>query len=209
MKRYAAIVLAVALAVQVGWDLLDLLLLHREPGPDPLGTVIVIVFAVFALTRSHPRWRWLTVVVRVLMAADFLLAVADRFGIFGPAGTPGTSWGDFPHFIAYTRTMTTFLPAGLAPTLAVLATVAEITLGLALLLGVRLRLAAIGSAILLGIYAICMSITLPPAQQFHYTVFVLAAGMLTLATVDNAPLTLDALRGARRFSAAHVRVQLR
>jgi hypothetical protein len=41
-----------------------------------------------------------------------------------------------------------------------------------------------------------MTITLPPAQQFHYSVFVLAAGMLTLATMDGTPLTMD--RGARR-----------
>jgi uncharacterized membrane protein YphA (DoxX/SURF4 family) len=97
--------------------------------------------------------------------------------------------------------MTTFLPAGLAPTLAVLATVAEITLGVALLLGVRLRLAALGSAALLSVYAIAMNITLPAAQQFHYTVFVLAAGMLTLATVDRTPLTVPPCH--QRIAAPH------
>ena len=198
MKPYAVVVLAVALVVQVGWDLLDVTSLHRAPGPDPLGTVIVVVCAVFAVAHRNPRWRWLTVVLRILMAAEFLLAVADRFGILGPAGSPGTSWGDFTHFVAYTRSMTTFLPAGLAPTLAVLATVAEITLGVALLLGVRLRFAALGSAALLAVYAIAMTVTLPAAQQFHYTVFVLAAGMLTLATADRTPFTLDAVRSGRR-----------
>ncbi|HEY3609791.1 MAG TPA: DoxX family membrane protein [Pseudonocardiaceae bacterium] len=197
MKRYAVVVLVLALAEQVVWDLLDVVSLHRAPGPDAIGLFIVVVSAVFAVTHRNPRWRWLTVVVRLVMATEFLLAVADRFGILGPAGSPGTSWGDFTHFVAYTRTMTTFLPAGLAPTLAVLATVAEITLGSALLLGVRLRLAALGSAVLLGTYALCMTATLPLAQQFHYTVFVLAAGMLTLATVDRTPLTLDTLRHNR------------
>jgi hypothetical protein len=128
MKRYATVILAFTLTVQVIWDILDVFTLHSAPGPDPLGIVIVIVFAVFAVTNRNPRRRWLAVVVRVMMAAEFLLAVADRFGILGPPGSSGTSWGDFPHFIAYTRTMTTFLPAGLAPILAVLATVAEITL---------------------------------------------------------------------------------
>ncbi len=114
-------------------------------------------------------------------------------------GSLVTSWGDFAHFVAYTRTMTTFLPAGLAAPLAVLATVAEITLGVALLLGMRLRLAALGSAVLLAIYAVCMTITLPLAQQFHYTVFVLATCMLTLATLDGTPLTLDTPRHSRHL----------
>ena len=203
MKRYAVVVLALALVVQVVWDLLDNLSLHLEPGPDAIGIIIVVVGAAFAVTCRNPRWRWLTVVVRVVMATEFLLAVADRFGIFGPAGSPGTSWGDFTHFVAYTRTMTTFLPAGLASPLAVLATVAEIALGVALLLGVRLRLAALGSAILLAVYAVCMIITLPVAEQFHYTVFVLAACMLTLATLDRTPLTLDAPIRSRRLASIH------
>jgi len=67
----------------VSWDLLDAISLHRAPGPDPLGTVIVVVCAVFAVAHCNPRWRWLTVVVRILMATEFLLAVADRFGILG------------------------------------------------------------------------------------------------------------------------------
>ena len=203
MKRCAAVVLALALVAQVVWDLLDVVSLHRDPGPDAIGIVILVVSAAFAVTCRNPRWRWLTVVVRLVMATEFLLAVADRFGIFGPPGSAGTSWGDFAHFVAYTRTMTTFLPAGLASPLAVLATIAEITLGVALLLGLRLRLAALGSAALLGVYAVCMTITLPPEQQFHYTVFVLAASMLTLATVDGPPLTLDAPLRARRLASVH------
>ena len=203
MKRYAVVVLALALVAQVVWDLLDVVSLHRDPGPDAVGIVTVVVGAAFAVTCRNPRWRWLTVVVRLVMATEFLLAVADRFGILGPAGSAGTSWGDFTHFVAYTRTMTTFLPAGLASPLALLATIAEITLGVALLLGVRLRLAALGSAVLLGVYAVCMIITLPPEQQFHYTVFVLAASMLTLATVDGPPLTLDAPLRGRRLASVH------
>jgi uncharacterized membrane protein YphA (DoxX/SURF4 family) len=143
----------------------------------------------------HGRQRWLTVVVRVVMAAEFLLAVADRFGWLGPAGAPGVSWGDFGHFVAYTRSMSTFLPGGTASTLAVLATVAELALGLALLVGLRLRLAALASAALLTVYAVLMIVTLPAAEQFHYNVLVLAAAMLTLATADRLPLTVDGLAG--------------
>ncbi|HEX5402237.1 MAG TPA: DoxX family membrane protein [Pseudonocardiaceae bacterium] len=177
-----------ALAAQLLWVVLNATLLHREPGEDVLGVLVLAVCAVFAVL--HRKQRWLTVVVRVVMAVEFLLAVADRFGWLGPAGAPGVSWGDFQHFVAYTRSMSTFLPAGLAPTLAVLATVAELTLGVALLVGFRLRVAALGSAALLTVYAVMMLITLPAAEQFHYNVLVLAAAMCVLATADRLPLTV-------------------
>lgn len=113
--------------------------------------------------------------------------MGDRPVTIGHAS--GVSWGDFARFVDYTRSMTTFLPGSLAPTLAVLATVAEVTLGTALLLGIPLRLSALAAALLLGIYGTSMMILLPPAEQFHYNVFVLSAGMLAVATVHRSPLT--------------------
>lgn len=61
------------------------------------------------------------------------------------------------------------------------------------MLGLRLQLAALAAAILLGIYGASMTTSLPAAEQFHYSVFVLAASMLTLATLVRSPLTIDAL----------------
>ena len=91
----------------------------------------------------HPRAALERVVHRVAPPAlrwalglTLLSAVADRFGRWGVNGSPGVSWGDWPHFVAYTAKVNGFLPAALAPTLAVLATAAEILLGGALLLGV-------------------------------------------------------------------------
>ncbi len=37
------------------------------------------------------------------LAAGFLSAVADRFGLWGPTGTPGVAWGGFDPFLVYTR----------------------------------------------------------------------------------------------------------
>lgn len=111
--------------------------------------------------------------------------MGDRPVTIGHAS--GVSWGDFARFVDYTRSMTTFLPGSLAPTLAVLATVAEVTLGTALLLGIPLRLSALAAALLLGIYGTSMMILLPPAEQFHYNVFVLSAGML--ASRNRSPFT--------------------
>lgn len=192
MKRYAPAVLWLALAVQASWVILNTVALHRSPTLDVLGVVTLATFTAFAALHRHPRWRWLTVIVRTLMAADFLLAVGDRFGVLGPPGASGVSWGNFAHFVDYTRSTTTFLPGSLAPSLAVLATIAEITLGVALLVGVRLQLAALAAAFLLGSYGASMTISLPAAEQFHYNVFVLGAGMLTLATL-RSPFSLDAV----------------
>lgn len=185
MTRYATAVLWLALAVQAAWVVLNGLTLHRSPALDVLGVVILATFTAFAALHSHARWRRLAVVVRTLMAADFLLAVGDRFGVLGPPGAAGVSWGDFAHFVSYTRSIITFLPGDLAPAFAVIATIAETTLAAALLLGLRLQFAALGAGLLLIVYGTSMTLSLPAGEQFHYNVFVLAAGMLTLATLPH------------------------
>ena len=45
------------------------------------------------------------VAMRMALAAGFLSAVADRFGLWGPIGTPGVSWGGFAKFLDYTATL--------------------------------------------------------------------------------------------------------
>src|SRR4051812_50149845 len=53
------------------------------------------------------------VAMRMALAAGFLSAVADRFGLWGPIGTPGVSWGGFAKFLDYTGTLLPFLPTTL------------------------------------------------------------------------------------------------
>ena len=84
------------------------------------------------------------VFLRLALAAGFLSAVADRFGLWGPAGTPGVAWGGFDPFLAYTGKLLWYLPAGLVPAAGWAATVLEVTLAIGLLAGVRLR--AVGLA---------------------------------------------------------------
>jgi hypothetical protein len=71
-------------------------------------------------------------VLRWALALTILSAVADRFGIWGPPGSANVSWGDWAHFVAYTAKVNSFLPGAVAPALAVMATVAEVLLGVAL-----------------------------------------------------------------------------
>jgi uncharacterized membrane protein YphA (DoxX/SURF4 family) len=170
-----------ALCVQSIWFLTH--------GADLFGVSVLVVLGGFAALAG--RYPWTGVPVRILMAADFLLSVGDRFGVFGGPESPNVNWGDFAHFTTYTRQVVSFLPGGLAPTLAVLATIGEITFGLALLLGVQLRRTALGAGCLLACFGTSMTVSLPVAEQFHYCVFVLAVGVLGLSAGERHPLSLD------------------
>src|SRR4051812_49908354 len=65
------------------------------------------------------------VLLRLALAAGFLSAVADRFGLWGPAGTPGVGWGGVGPFLAYTGPLLWVLPARLGPAARWAATVLE------------------------------------------------------------------------------------
>jgi hypothetical protein len=56
-----------------------------------------------------------TVYLRVALGAAFLSTVADRFGLWGPFGTPNVAWGEFGRFVAYVGKLNWFVPEGLWP----------------------------------------------------------------------------------------------
>ena len=120
------------------------------------------------------------VFARLALSAGFLAAVADRFGFWGPHGSPNASWGDFAHFIGYTAQVNSFLPACWAPFLALAATVAELVLGLAVLFGIWLRVTAAASAILLLTFGAAMAVSFGIKQPLNYSVFSAAAAAFLL-----------------------------
>src|SRR5215475_15037309 len=85
--------------------------------------------------------------LRLALAAGFLSAVADRFGLWGPPGTPGVGWGEFTQFLAYTGQLLWFLPASLVPAAGWAATVLEFTLAVGLLVGIWLRAVALAAGL--------------------------------------------------------------
>ncbi len=131
MQRYAFAALWLALLGQALWMLGTAIVAHAPSDKALYDGVLVAVFAALAATGG--RVRWLAAALRMLVGLVLLGSVADRCGLFGPPGAPGVSWGDFAHFVAYTRVVNAFLPAGWAPALAALATAGEMTLGFALL----------------------------------------------------------------------------
>jgi uncharacterized membrane protein YphA (DoxX/SURF4 family) len=130
------------------------------------------------MKAARPRLERLgPVYARVAIGAAFLSAVAGRFGIWD--GEPGLS--RFPAFIQYTAEVNAFLPAATIPFLAWAATVAETSLGIALIAGVQVRLAALASAALLALFGTAMAISFGPKSPLDYSVFSASAGALLLA----------------------------
>lgn len=151
----------------------------RDDGIDFIKLVNVTGFALLALSAG--RSKIIVVLMRLVLAFTFLGSVADRFGLLGGPGTAGVSWGNFSHFIDYTRDVASFLPSSWAPALAVMATVAETTLGLGLVFGKWQRIAALGATGLLGVFGASMTISLGIASPFSYSVWLLASGALVLS----------------------------
>lgn len=121
--------------------------------------------------------------LRVALAAGFLSAVADRFGLWGTAGTPGVAWGSMPPFLVYTGTLLWYLPSNLVTAAGWAATVLEVVLAVGLLVGVRLRAVALASGVLLTTFAVVMTVALGPEPPLSYSVWSAAAGAFLLASL--------------------------
>ena len=132
-----------------------------------------------------PATTWASLFLRLSLAAGFLSAVADRFGLWGPAGTPGVAWGGFDPFVAYTGKLLWYLPARLVPSAGWAATVLEVVLAVGLLVGIRPRRVALASGLLLLVFAITMTVALGPEPPLSYSVWSAAGGAFLLATIPH------------------------
>jgi len=116
------------------------------------------------------------VVLRLALGITFLVSIADRFGWLGVYGSKNVSWGDWTHFVQYVAQLNSFVPKSLIPGLAVLETIIELGLGIALLLGIYQRVVAwssaallmftaLGAALLLGAVAVPHPARVPAATR--------------------------------------------
>lgn len=121
--------------------------------------------------------RWAIVYARLALGSAFLSGIASRFGLYGR----DVGYGNFANFVAYTAEVNSFMPAFTIPFLAWAATVAELGLGVALILGVWPRWVALASAFLLLLFGTAMAISFGIKNPLDYSVFSASAGALLLA----------------------------
>jgi putative oxidoreductase len=127
--------------------------------------------------------RLATLYARVALAGAFLSGIASRFGLWGK----DVGYGNFANFMRYTAEVNSFMPAVTIPFLAWASTVAELVLGVALLLGIVRRWVALGSAVLLAMFGVAMAISFGIKSPLDYSVFSASAAALLLG-LRSAPL---------------------
>jgi len=123
--------------------------------------------------------------LRLSLSAAFLSAIADRFGLYGPPGTTGVSWGNWSHFLQFVAYLNWFVPKAVIPTLGIVETTIEFLLAVSLLLGFYPRIVAWASAGLLGLFALTMTIALGIKAPLGYGVFTAVAAALLLGAVSS------------------------
>src|SRR3981189_248572 len=85
------------------------------------------------LAAPRRAWeKWAVLYARIALGASFLSGIADRFGLWRGRNV---GYGNFDGFVRYTAKVNAFMPASTIPFLAWAATIAELVLGLMLVIG--------------------------------------------------------------------------
>ncbi len=163
------------------------------------------IFIMNIAEHTNPKaTRAAALALRVALAAGFLSAVADRFGLWGEPSAPGIAWGDWSHFIAYTAKLNWFLPRSLIQPVGVLATLLETILAIGLLAGYWPRCFAFASSGLLLLFALSMTVAIGVKPPLNYSVYTASAAAALLGTVSCRQKTVeDASPPQPLFSTGH------
>ncbi len=129
--------------------------------------------------------------LRLALGIGYLVPSFDRLGIWGKYGEKQITWGDWTHFMDYAYQIMQFLPKAVIPVFAVIATIAEISIGILLLLGLWTRFASMASFLLALSFALSMTISFGIVSPLSYSVFVVSASSLLLFTLPNYKFSLN------------------
>ena len=130
--------------------------------------------------------------LRLALGIGFILPVMDRFGWLGTPGPPTVSWGNWSVFLDYTNTLMPFLTRPLTNVMAIIATAGELVFAVLLIVGYKIKLAAIGSFLLTLAFALSMFVFANYRAPFNYSVFVVSASSLLLATLPSYKWSIEA-----------------
>jgi uncharacterized membrane protein YphA (DoxX/SURF4 family) len=131
--------------------------------------------------------------LRIALGIGFILPVMDRLGLLGTPGSAGVSWGDWEHFIIYAHTLMPFLNHSAANIMGIFATLCEAIFGICLILGIKIKLMALGAALLTLTFGLCMAIFLGIGAPFGYPVFVFTGAALVLSGLGHYRWSVDNL----------------
>ncbi|MGN7987584.1 DoxX family membrane protein [Pedobacter sp. 22226] len=132
--------------------------------------------------------------LRLALGIGFILPVMDRFGWLGAPGSPTVGWGSWAVFVDYTNSLMPYLSRPLANVMGIIATAGELLFGLLLIIGYKIKLAAIGSFLLTLAFALSMFIFANYRAPFNYSVFVVSASSLVLATLPGYKWSVDGIK---------------
>jgi putative oxidoreductase len=124
--------------------------------------------------------RYSMIFLRLMLGAAFLNGIASRFGLYGK----NVGYGNYANYVKYAGEVNSFMPHSMIPFLANAATVAELSFGLLLILGLWVRWAAYGSALLLAMFGVAMAISFGIVSPLDYSVFSACAGALVVGVYE-------------------------
>lgn len=127
--------------------------------------------------------RFVKIFLRWSIGIGFLSAVADRFG-FWPEKF--SAWGNWISFEEYTAMLIPWLPSFSIPFMAWTATIAEVVLGILLIIGYKVRITAFWAGVLLLVFALSMAFFTGVKRPLDASVFTAAAGAFALSILSRA-----------------------
>ncbi|NCA85057.1 MAG: DoxX family membrane protein [Clostridia bacterium] len=126
--------------------------------------------------------------LRIALASGFLSAVADRFGVWPKEFS---TWGNWDAFVVYTQSLNPWFPETLIPSIAIIATAAEIVFAVCLIIGFKTKLFAQLSGLLLLIFALSMTFSTGVKSALDFSVFTASAAAFALSLIKVKFLELN------------------
>lgn len=131
--------------------------------------------------------------LRLAIGITFLTPVLDRLGILGRAGTGNIEWGNWENFINYTTTLMPFFDRPMVNVMGLIATIAETTIAVGLIIGFKTKYVALGSCILTLTFIVFMATSVGIQKPINFGVFTASAASLLLSKISHYQWSIDNL----------------
>lgn len=122
--------------------------------------------------------RIIKIFLRLALAASFLSAVADRFGIWSE---DVSVWGDWNSFLEYTQIINPWFPESIISIVGIIVTAAEIIFAMCLIIGFKTELFAKLSGFLLLLFAVSMTFSIGIKGVLDFSVLSASAAAFALS----------------------------